>query len=447
MVKKNKSTFICQNCFVGFSEWSGRCPSCLEWNTLEEQVLLDTGSMFDSMKVGVPLKGEKLFTKDNNILIRYDVGFPEINQLLGGGLVAGSVNLITGQPGIGKSTLLLQLATFVATYNSVIYVSGEESVSQVSQRAKRLGFNEVDLEIVTSYSTDDIIASILTSKYKLIIIDSVQTISSSLLTSAAGSVSQISGSTQAIIKAAKKTNTAVLLVGHVTKEGNIAGPKLLEHMVDVVLQLEGDRFGGFKLLKAVKNRFGSTNEVAIFEMNEVGFKIIKNPSAILLEERFNTDGSIVTATMEGSRPILVEVQALVSSTNFGYPKRTASGFDINRMNLLIAVLEQRTKLKLNDKDVYINVVGGISLSEPSADLAVSLAIASALLMHPLKANLVVFGEVGLSGEIRHVPFIDRRLKEANLLGFDGAIGPLIKGKSLKNLQTVNSLIMAIKKFL
>ncbi len=384
--------------------------------------------------------------RDGDDLKRYEVGFPDINQLLGGGLVSGSVNLITGEPGIGKSTLLLQLATYVATYKAVLYVSGEESVSQVSQRAKRLGFSNVNLVIVNSYSTDDIVASILTSKYDLVIVDSIQTISTSLLNSSAGSVGQISTSTQNIIMAAKSSNTAVLLVGHVTKEGNIAGPKLLEHMVDVVLRLEGDRFGGFKLLKAVKNRFGSTHEVAIFEMNETGFKVIKNPSAVLLEERLNTDGSIVTATMEGSRPILVEVQALVSTSNFGYPKRTASGFDINRLNLLIAVLEQRTKLKLSDKDVYINVVGGISLTEPSADLAVCLAIASALLARKLSSNLVVFGEIGLSGEVRHVSFIDKRLKEASQLGFDGAIGPKLNGKNLKNLNIVSSLSQAIKLF-
>ncbi len=445
MVKKNKLTYICRSCLNSYSDWSGRCPNCLEWNSLEEQNI-NLNTNLDPTKVGVPLKGEKLVARDGDDLKRYEVGFPDINQLLGGGLVSGSVNLITGEPGIGKSTLLLQLATYVATYKAVLYVSGEESVSQVSQRAKRLGFSNVNLVIVNSYSTDDIVASILTSKYDLVIVDSIQTISTSLLNSSAGSVGQISTSTQNIIMAAKSSNTAVLLVGHVTKEGNIAGPKLLEHMVDVVLRLEGDRFGGFKLLKAVKNRFGSTHEVAIFEMNETGFKVIKNPSAVLLEERLNTDGSIVTATMEGSRPILVEVQALVSTSNFGYPKRTASGFDINRLNLLIAVLEQRTKLKLSDKDVYINVVGGISLTEPSADLAVCLAIASALLARKLSSNLVVFGEIGLSGEVRHVYFIDKRLKEASQLGFDGAIGPKLNGKNLKNLNIVSSLSQAIKLF-
>lgn len=282
----------------------------------------------------------------------------EVDDVFGGGIVAGSVNLIAGQPGIGKSTLLLQLAYLIAAKVPVLYVSGEESAYQIGLRAERLGAQRPELQIATSNSADDIAATIAGGTYKLVIIDSIQTIGCSAISSAAGSVSQITNSTQLVTLAAKQSNTAIILVGHVTKEGSIAGPKVLEHVVDVVLQLEGDRYGGFKLLRAVKNRFGSTNEAGIFEMVEEGLKPVENPSAALLEERQISDGSVVLATLEGTRPLLVEVQALVNKTSYGYPKRAASGFDLNRLNLLVAMLERRTKLKLGEYDIYINIVRG-----------------------------------------------------------------------------------------
>jgi DNA repair protein RadA/Sms len=375
-------------------------------------------------------------------------GIAEVDTVFGGGIVAGSINLMAGQPGIGKSTLLLQLAYAVAATQPVLYVSAEESAHQIGLRAERLGTLRPELKLATSTSADDIAATIAAGTYKLVIVDSIQTVGCGAINSAAGSVSQITNSTRLLTLAAKQSNTAVLLVGHVTKEGSIAGPKILEHVVDVVLQLEGDRYGGFKLLRASKNRFGSTNEAGIFEMVETGLQPVENPSAALLAERQASDGSIVLATLEGTRPLLVEVQALVNRTSYGYPKRTASGFDLNRLNLLVAMLERRTKLKLAEQDIYINIVGGIQLREPAADLAICLAIGSATKGLQLKQNAVVFGEVGLSGEVRHVPYVEKRLAEAEKLGFTGAIGPLPKGgKKIPNLYGVSNVRDALNKFL
>ena len=357
-------------------------------------------------------------------------GIEEFDMVFGGGVVAGSVNLIAGQPGIGKSTLLLQLADILAKKYPVLYVSGEESAHQIGLRAERLGTNTKKLQLATSTTADDIALTISQDEYKLVIIDSIQTVACNAIASPPGSVSQITNSTQLLTAAAKQSGCALILVGHVTKEGSIAGPKVLEHVVDVVLQLEGDRYGGFKVLRAVKNRYGSTNEAGIFEMTDKGMQPVANPSAALLAERQVSDGSIVLATLEGTRPLLVEVQALVNKTSYGYPKRAASGVDLNRVNLLVAMLERRTKLNLADQDIYINIVGGIKLTEPAADLAICMAVASASRGLQLKANCVVFGEVGLSGEIRHVPYVDKRLAEAKKLGFDGAIGPVIKGEKI-----------------
>jgi DNA repair protein RadA/Sms len=358
------------------------------------------------------------------------------------------VNLLAGQPGIGKSTLLLQLAYSVAAHAPVLYVSAEESSHQVSLRAARLGAVRPELQLATSTRTDDIVSTIATGKYKLVIVDSIQTVSCEGVSSAAGTVSQITNSTHLLTAAAKQTDTALILVGHVTKEGMIAGPKILEHVVDVVLQLEGDRYGGFKVLRAVKNRFGSTSEAGIYEMVDTGLKPVENPSAALLAERQVSDGSIVLATMEGTRPLLVEVQALVNKTSYGYPKRAASGIDLNRVNLLVAMLERRTKLNLADQDIYVNIVGGMRITEPAADLAVCMAIGSAAKGLQLKANAVVFGEVGLSGEVRHVPFADKRIAEAKKLGFDAAIGPVQRtGKKPALLHPVPDVRVALNQFL
>ncbi len=421
--------------------------SCGEWNTLSEQLLVE--NMGQAIKHGNLIKTTQL-KKANKIKNepRVTSSIPEVDVVLGGGFVAGSVTLIAGQPGIGKSTLLLQIASAVGDTVPVLYVSGEESVHQLASRSDRLKTRGKYLEIASSASADDIASTIASKKYKLIIVDSIQTISVEGVSSAPGSVSQITNSTHVLSIVAKNTNTALIIVGHVTKEGSIAGPKVLEHLVDVVLQIEGDRYGGFKVLRGVKNRYGSTNEVGIFEMVESGMQPVKNPSAALLAERQISDGSVVLATMEGSRPLLVEVQALVNKSSYGYPKRAASGIDLNRVNLLIAMLERRTKLNLAEHDIYINIVGGMKVSEPAADLAVCMAIASASKGLKLKKNAVVFGELGLSGEVRHVPFVEKRVQEASKLGFDGAIGPKIRtGKKPSGLHEVIDIRSALNGFL
>lgn len=409
---------------------------------------MSLSNLAGAASAGHLLKPQSIKAAVEKDAIRLTSGIPDIDGVFGGGLVAGSVNLLAGQPGIGKSTMLLQLASAVASNSDVLYVSGEESAHQVGLRAERLNTLGPKLKLATSSSTDDIASTISEGKFKLVIVDSIQSITCSAISSAAGSVSQITSSAQLISLAAKQANVAVIIVGHVTKEGSIAGPKLLEHAVDVVLQLEGDRYGGFKLLRAIKNRFGSTNEAGIFEMSDSGLKAVENPSAALLQERQISDGSIVLATLEGSRPLLVEVQALVNKTSYGYPKRAASGFDLNRLNLLIAMLEKRTKLRLAEHDIYINIVGGLQLRDPAADLAVCMAIGSAAKGLKLKANAVVFGEVGLSGEVRHVSQIDKRLSEVKKLGFDGAIGPKSRsGKRPTGLLPVSDVRDALNRYL
>lgn len=445
MAKKTATRFVCRNCGFITMQWSGRCPQCGEWNTLEEQL---TGEALSAAgESGHALQSQSVKNSVAKDRLRLKVGIAEVDEVLGGGIVAGSVNLLAGQPGIGKSTLLLQVADAMAAHVPVLYVSGEESAHQIGLRAERLGVGRSALQLATSNSTDDIAATIASGEYRLVIVDSVQTVSVAGVASAAGSVAQITNSTHLLTAAAKQTGTALILVGHVTKEGSIAGPKVLEHVVDVVLQLEGDRYGGFKILRAAKNRFGSTNEAGIFEMAEAGLQPVKNPSAALLAERQVSDGSIVLATMEGSRPLLVEVQALVNRTSYGYPKRAASGYDLNRLNLLVAMLERRTKLNLGEQDIYINIVGGMHIREPAADLAICLAIGSAAKGLQLKQNAVVFGEVGLSGEVRHVPQVEKRLAEAKKLGFDGAIGPPQKGKKAAGLYAVTDVRSALNHFL
>ena len=444
---KAKSRYVCQNCGASFVKWAGRCENCGEWNTLVEQAGVVETEAKTALARG-KVSGKALEAVSINTIEPSDAGsrlatsFPDLDAVLGGGILLGSVNLLAGQPGIGKSTLLMQICAAVASNHSVLYVSGEESAGQVKLRAVRLGASSDTLHFASSTSGNDIAKTIETGKYELVIVDSIQTLSMAEISSAPGTVSQVSNCGNLIIQAAKGSNTAVVIVGHVTKDGTLAGPKILEHLVDVVLNFEGDRYGGFKTVRAVKNRFGSTNEVAIFEMAEKGPVEVKNPSEALLSERQNTDGSIIMATIEGTRPLLVEIQALVNPTNFGYPKRTASGFDLNRLNLLVAVLEKRTKLKLQDKDIFINVVGGMRLNDSAADLAVCMAIASAAAGRKLDDDMVVFGEVGLGGEIRSVTAPDRRIAEARKLGFTGAIAPAtIKDKFVLPVRDLRSALV------
>ncbi len=423
---RSRSQFVCQQCGATYSKWAGRCENCGEWNTLVEQAIsAGTSSVAKAATSGKPLEVQSIQSvAPDDTKARLSTGEPELDIVLGGGILKGAVVLLAGQPGIGKSTLLLQVTAHVAKSNKVLYVSGEESASQVSVRARRLGAeNSEQLDFAASTNANDIAASIRAGTYSLVIVDSIQTLSIDEISSAPGTVSQITNSSNVLIRAAKDSGTAVVLVGHVTKEGSIAGPKVLEHLVDVVLQFEGDRYGGFKIVRAMKNRFGSTNEAALFEMDEQGLRAVENPSAALLAERNPADGSVVLATLEGTRPLLVEIQALVHPTSFGYPKRTASGFDLNRLNLLIAVIERRTKLNLSDKDIYINVVGGLKLSDQAADLAICMAIASAAAGRRIDDQTVVFGEVGLGGEVRSVIAVEKRIAEAKKLGFTRAVGP------------------------
>lgn len=445
---KRSSRYVCTNCGATATAWAGRCPNCGEWNTLQEEAIIDSGIAGGGTSNGSVLTPASVTSLVEHDQKRLQTGIDDVDVVLGGGIVAGSVNLIAGQPGIGKSTLLLQLADAIAKKHSVLYVSGEESGHQIGLRASRLGVNTDSLQLATTTSADDIAATIATKKYELVVVDSIQTVTVAAVSSAAGSVSQITNSTHLILNAAKQSGTAVVLVGHVTKEGSIAGPKVLEHVVDVVLQLEGDRYGGFKVLRAIKNRFGPTSEAGIFEMVGEGLRPVLNPSEALLAERQVSDGSVVFATIEGTRPLLVEVQALVNKTSYGYPKRAASGIDLNRVNLLVAMLERRTKLRLGEQDIYVNIVGGMKITEPAADLAVCMAIGSAAKGLQLKANAVVFGEVGLSGEVRHVPYIEKRLAEAKKLGFEAAIGPRQKGDhKLSLLQSVPDVRSALNQFL
>ena len=431
---KSRSQFVCQQCGAVYAKWVGQCTNCSAWNSLVEQVAETESTKKTALEKG-KLSGKKLdFVKLKSVVpsdskARLKTNFKDLDVVLGGGILMGSVSLLAGQPGIGKSTLLMQICAEISKEHNILYVSGEESAGQVKLRAERLGAGKKsaqsseNLNFAASTSGNDIAKTIETGEFDLVIVDSIQTLAMDEISSAPGTVSQVTNCGNLIIRAAKATDTAVIIVGHVTKDGTLAGPKVLEHLVDVVLNFEGDRYGGFKTVRAVKNRFGSTNEVAIFEMMEKGLVEVQNPSAALLAERTNTDGSVILATLEGNRPILVEIQALATNSNFGYPKRTASGFDINRLNLLIAVIERRTKLKLSDKDIFINVVGGLKLNDSAADLAVCMAIASAVAGRKLDEGYVVFGEVGLGGEIRSAFRADQRIAEAKKLGFSHAIGP------------------------
>ncbi len=426
---KSHIMFSCQQCGATYKNWTGRCNQCGAWSSLiqqfddesrDEKSAIGRGQMSGRNLEFVSIKD--LETADERG--RLSTGFPDLDTVLGGGILLGSVSVLAGQPGIGKSTILMQICAEIAKSRPVLYVSGEESAGQVKLRAMRLGADSDNLKFASSTSANDIAKTIESGDFDLVIVDSIQTLTLAEIASAPGGVSQVTNCGNLIIRAAKHSETAVIIVGHVTKEGTLAGPKVLEHLVDVVLNFEGDRYGGFKIIRAVKNRFGSTTEAAIFEMNQQGLAEVENPSAALLSERQNTDGSIILATLEGTRPILVEIQALATPTNFGYPKRAASGFDLNRLNLLIAVIERRTKLKLNDKDIYINVVGGLKIRDSAADLAVCLAIASAIAGRKLAEDFVVFGEVGLGGEIRSAFRPDQRISEAKKLGFAHAIAPV-----------------------
>jgi DNA repair protein RadA/Sms len=421
---KPTTQFTCQSCGAKYTRWMGKCEQCGAWNSLLEEaapVLASAG--LGKARAAAALSPAKLESVQTQSLPRFSTGLGEVDQVLGGGVVPGAVMLLSGDPGIGKSTLVLQIAAHLGAKERVLYVSGEESTMQVKLRAERLGLAAPGLELLADTNIDAIAATIAQDNYKLVIIDSIQTMGVEALTGSPGTVGQITASAQVLQTLAKRHHIATLIIGHVTKEGSIAGPKILEHLVDVVLYLEGERYGAFKALRGIKNRFGSTSEVGIFEMAEAGLMPVANPSESLLAERQPGPGSVVLATLEGSRPLLVEVQALVSATSFGYPKRTAVGFDLNRLNLLVAVLTRRADLHLSSSDIYVNVVGGLRASEPAADLAIILSIASAFRNAPVPQDLVAFGEVGLSGEVRSVGQAAKRIAEARRLKLKTVVGP------------------------
>lgn len=422
---KLKTQYVCASCGSVHARWSGKCPACGEWNTLVEEVVEEQPAAVSRRGPTIGAGPQKLADVRADAIQRLPLPIGEFSRVLGGGIVPGSLVLIGGDPGIGKSTLLLQSAVLVARHvGPTLYVSGEESAQQIKMRAERLGVGDSELYLLTETNLDAVVSAIETMKPKLCIVDSIQTMYVDGLQSSPGTVTQVRESAQRLQAIAKASDVAVFIVGHVTKEGNIAGPKVLEHIVDTVLQLEGDRFQSFRVLRSMKNRFGATSEVGVFEMTGDGMREVLNPSEAFLAERMrHAPGSAVAVTMEGTRPLLVEVQALTSATQNPMPRRTANGFDYNRLFLLIAVLGKRVGIRLYDQDVFVNVVGGLTIDEPAADLAAAIAIASAYRSVPAPSDLAVVGEVGLSGEIRSVGQLNQRLNEAARLGFTRCILP------------------------
>ena len=428
---KPSTVFVCSNCGNESSKWFGRCPACNEWNTCyEEKVNLKSSGKSASKKTATTVKLDDVKKQD---IVRTKTGFGELDRVLGGGLVKGSLTLLGGEPGIGKSTLILQICDKIKGEGQVLYVSGEESAQQIKIRADRLGIKNNDIVFLGETDIDVIEDAILKTNPKLVIIDSIQTMYSDEITSGPGSVSQVREITARIMKMCKQEEITTIIIGHVTKDGNIAGPRVLEHMVDTVLYLEGERYFAYRILRGVKNRFGSTNEIGMFEMNDIGMCEIDNPSSVLLSEKNeNVAGSIVVASIEGTRPILVELQALTATSVFGMPRRTANGIDYNRLTLLIAVLEKRTGLPLGNQDVYLNIVGGIKINEPALDLGIILAVSSSFKNIPISNDVIAIGEVGLTGEVRSVNQIEKRIKEAEKLGFKKCIIPESNKKLLKD---------------
>lgn len=430
---KAKTVFVCNDCGYESPKWLGRCPACGAWNTFFEQKVVETKSSISSKGIKEKISPQILDNVIGKNESRTDTGIGELNRVLGGGIVNGSLVLLGGEPGIGKSTLILELCDKITGTGKVLYVSGEESAEQVKIRADRLGIKNTNIMFLGETDIDVIEETILAMNPKLVIIDSIQTMYSEEITSAAGTVSQVREITARIMRISKGHNITTIIIGHVTKDGNIAGPRVLEHMVDTVLYLEGERYFSYRILRSVKNRFGSTNEVGMFEMKNEGMVEIKNPSQILISDRTdNPAGSIVVASMEGTRPLLIELQALTTPSVYGMPRRTANGIDYNRLTMLIAVLEKKASIPLGSQDVYLNVVSGIRLIEPAVDLGTILVVASSFRNVPISKDLVAIGEVGLTGEVRAVNMIEKRLKEAEKMGFKTCIIPENNKKMLRD---------------
>ncbi|MDE6519811.1 MAG: DNA repair protein RadA [Ruminococcus sp.] len=427
---KSKSIYICRNCGFESTKWNGKCPSCSAWNSFEEDIPQSPASVSSFSKTtysgGVDLSQNILELENigTNNDIRYDTGIGELNRVLGGGLVKGSLVLLGGEPGIGKSTILLQICQYLGENHSILYVSGEESARQIKLRAKRLGVDTENLYILTATDAESVAETIVSSSPDIAIIDSIQTMSISRISSSPGSLTQVRECSNLFMQTAKRQEIPIIIVGHVNKDGAIAGPKVMEHIVDAVLYFEGERHQSYRLLRAVKNRFGSTNEIGVFEMLDKGLAEVENPSQMLLSGRpLNVSGTCVACIIEGSRPILAEVQALASKTSYSAPRRMATGFDFNRLNIIIAVLEKRMGLFMGSLDVYLNIVGGFRLDEPAADLPVAMALYSGIMDKPIDEMLIAFGEIGLGGEIRSVSQVSQRIREAERMGFEKVVIP------------------------
>ncbi len=434
---KSKTTFFCTECGYESSKWLGQCPGCKEWNTFTEEPVVRKGKTVASgiSSKQKPIVLSEVTPEEGD---RITTGFEELDRVLGGGIVLGSLVLIGGDPGIGKSTILLQMCKNLSDKGrEVLYISGEESLKQIRLRADRIGTFNDNLKLLCETNLDEIESVLREYKPTIAIIDSIQTMYKEEVSSAPGSVSQVRESTNILMQVAKTIGISVFIVGHVTKEGVVAGPRVLEHMVDTVLYFEGDRHANYRILRGVKNRFGSTNEIGVFEMVESGLEEVKNPSEFMLNGRpDNASGSVVACSIEGTRPMLVEIQALVCKSNFGMPRRTAAGTDYNRVNLLMAVLEKRLNLSMGSCDAYINMAGGIKLNEPALDLGIVMALVSSYKDRVLDEKTIVFGEVGLSGEVRAVSMADRRVSEAVKLGFKTCILPQVSLESLKNTKDI-----------
>ena len=449
-MKKGGTVFFCQSCGYESAKWSGQCPACRQWNTFAEEPAaprVKNGAAVRKRSGGLkngPVSLKEVASGDGE---RLSTGMGELDQVLGGGLVPGSLVLVGGDPGIGKSTLLLQVCRNLSvTLSGVLYISGEESLQQIRLRASRIGEFQDTLKLMCETNLADIEEVMLREKPVVAVIDSIHTMYQEDISSAPGSVSQVREATGVLLRLAKEQGITILIVGHVTKEGTVAGPRVLEHMVDTVLYFEGDRHASYRILRGVKNRFGSTNEIGVFEMQEDGLKEVANPSEYMLSGRpEGASGSVVACTMEGTRPMLLEVQALVCRTNFGLPRRTAAGIDCNRVNLLLAVLEKRLNLPFSSYDAYVNIAGGLRLSEPAMDLALVLALISSYRDVPVSGRTIVFGEVGLSGEVRAVSMAQQRVQEAKKLGFTRVLLPRSSMEQVKNISGIEILGVAAVK--
>ncbi len=450
MAKGKKIVYYCQNCGHEETKWLGQCPECKEWNSfVEEKISTGKTAVAKAARAVDVVSLSEVSAGDHSRIL---TGIGELDRVLGGGIVPGSLVLVGGDPGIGKSTLLLQVCRNLANSKNVLYISGEESLAQIKLRANRMGKFTENLKLLCETNLETIQTVIQNHKPEVVIIDSIQTMYSEEVTSAPGSVSQVRESTNILMQLAKGMEISIFIVGHVTKEGTVAGPRVLEHMVDTVLYFEGDRHASYRILRGVKNRFGSTNEIGVFEMRQTGLSEVENPSEFMLSGKpENASGSVVACSMEGTRPILIEIQALVCESNFGMPRRTAAGTDYNRVNLLMAVLEKRVGLHLSNYDAYVNIAGGIKMNEPAIDLGIVMALISSYKNRAIDEKMIVFGEVGLSGEVRAVSMPEQRVAEAKKLGFKTCILPMVskeivkeqKGIQITGVKTINDVMNLI----